>query len=123
MPPSGGIHSAGHAGADPVENLRVGATEAAERLGLADNTRVALRRRIDASTPAECGGNVLQLCGLIRERTAGGCQANKKSLELMIAPFAKLMISCAEHSDSGSEAQTGIPLWILPAMPPEGVIH
>jgi hypothetical protein len=40
-------------GADPVENLRVGVTEAAERLGLPDEARAALRGRIDPSKPAE----------------------------------------------------------------------
>ena len=34
-------------GGDPVENLRVGITQAAERLGLDGETRAALRRRID----------------------------------------------------------------------------
>jgi energy-coupling factor transporter ATP-binding protein EcfA2 len=34
-------------GGDPVENLRVGITEAAERLGLDGEKRAALRRRID----------------------------------------------------------------------------
>jgi hypothetical protein len=34
-------------GGDPVENLRVGVTQAAERLGLDGEARAALRRRID----------------------------------------------------------------------------
>jgi hypothetical protein len=34
-------------GSDPVENLRVGITQAAERLGLGGEQRAALRRRID----------------------------------------------------------------------------
>jgi TIR domain len=40
-------------GSDPIENLRVGVTEAAERLGLAGEVRADLRRRIDPSTRAE----------------------------------------------------------------------
>jgi hypothetical protein len=40
-------------GADPVENLRVGVTEAAERLGLPDEARAALRARIESSKAAE----------------------------------------------------------------------
>src|SRR5262245_9215632 len=40
-------------GADPIENLRIGVTEAAERLGLPDEARAALRRRIDPATRAE----------------------------------------------------------------------
>jgi tetratricopeptide (TPR) repeat protein len=40
-------------GTDPVENLRIGITDAAERLGLAADARAALRRRVDPATRAE----------------------------------------------------------------------
>lgn len=40
-------------GSDPIENLRVGVTDAAERLKLSGEARAALRRRIDPFTRAE----------------------------------------------------------------------